>query len=177
MLLRQANSGQVVQGVNDGDALLWNAAAAEWFPGPAGAVIGGDESGATDTVAEGNTMVIITEPLSLTAGQAVNLFFETAVELQHSGEVGGQVSAWFEVLLDDAPLSIPIGAIVTGDATNFDPIVTVSFSGLFLIPSGDHALKVQCTAGPGTNAIVNPSFGEGVKFSRMLTTFFRPSGL
>lgn len=39
MLLRQANSGQVVRGNADGDALLWNAAAAEWFPGTAGGLL------------------------------------------------------------------------------------------------------------------------------------------
>ena len=178
MLLRQPNNGPIVQGVNDGDALIWNATLAEWFPGTAGAPgsvvsIGGDQSAAQDNVLSGDTAVLVTNAFApFDADTPVRLFFTTAVKLENSAEVGGQVSAWFDVVLDDNPLPIPTGCIVVGDATNFDPIVTAAFSGFFIIPAGEHTVKVRCTAGPNTTAKVNPTFGEGIQFSRTETLIF-----
>ena len=178
MLLRQSNNGPITLGVNDGDALVWNATLGEWFPGTAGAPgsvvsIGGDQSEAEDDVTSGTTAVLVTNAFApFAADTPVRLFFTTTVKLQNSAEVAGQVSAWFDVVLDDNPLPILTGCIVVGDATNFDPYVTAAFSGFFVIPAGEHVVKVRCTAGPNTTAKVNPAFGEGIHFSRTETLIF-----
>jgi hypothetical protein len=49
MRLRIGNSGPEVQGVNNGDVLIWNAATGQWEPGPGGAggALAGDANGPT----------------------------------------------------------------------------------------------------------------------------------
>ena len=131
---------------------------------------GGDQSQAGDVVPPGTTTTLITLPLDTTGSQigGAIMTFTTQVELASTAALA---KCTFDFLVNDAPPpgTVPIGAIVQADASGAVPVVSVAFSGSFvMLPPGSYTLKVRCTTDANTTATVNP----GGTFSRTLLLFF-----
>lgn len=111
MILRQANSGAIVRGTTDGDALLWDAGAGEWLPGAvarsaskfnASHFITGPE---VDFIGTGAPVVqpILTLPPFTLVGNALVIAYKAQCNLQLPIGVSGDFL--LDVLLDT--LAIP----------------------------------------------------------------------
>lgn len=129
---------------------------------------GGDQSQAQDVVAPATPTDLITLPVDTTGTKIAGVFalFTAQVELASTVALA---KCTFELLINGASLSPPVGAIVQQDASGALPVVSVAFSGTaILAPASVSTLKIRCTPDANTTATVNPT----ATFCRTLELLF-----
>lgn len=117
---------------------------------------GGDLSQAEDVVGPGLTIELVESVLDTTGTEIAGVILSFTTQVKFASTVA-LAKCVFDVLLDGAPLTTPIGATVQADVGGAQPIVSVAFSGNFvMLPAGAHTIKIRCTSDANTTATVNP---------------------
>lgn len=169
MLLRQPNNGPIIRGTTDGDALVWDATAGEWFPRPLPGFakfngvhfLTGPE---VDFVGTGLPVVapILTLPPFNIVGNTLVLSYKAQCNML-SGGAGGQADMVLDLLLNT--IAIPAWQSRYSDlnlraAPSVNTVATLCLPASMLggiTPGGNIALVLRGTftgdAGPPANEV------------------------